>query len=96
MRGGAGPVGGHAESVRSITSYIIDLLRLFCGISRFAVVIVPTYEDSSDAPSQAVLSQKRDWRWLSTVNRVCSGVKKVIKHCSTFSEVSKWKGHRIS
>lgn len=45
--------------------------------SRFAIVIIPTYEDPADAPSQAVLDQRRDWKWLNTVNRVCSGVKKV-------------------
>ena len=39
--------------------------------------MVPTYEDPADAPDEDALAYRRDWRWLNTVNRVCSGVKKV-------------------
>lgn len=55
---------------------------------RFAVVVVPTYADPADALSspfrssravelQAEGQAKDSWRWFHTINRVCSGVKKV-------------------
>jgi tRNA-splicing endonuclease subunit Sen2 len=89
-RGGAGPVGGHAEcvldSIFCCTSH--DLIPYFA--SRFSVVTVPTYQDPEDeaassyrsatlADSTGSESGGLSWRWLSNVNRVSSGVKKVIR-----------------
>lgn len=45
---------------------------------RFAIAVIPTYEDPSDASTSSQLNFRRDWRWLNTVNRVCSGVKKTV------------------
>lgn len=55
---------------------------------RFAVVVVPNYVDPADAATCPFRSSnaagmlaegenKNSWRWFNTVNRVCSGVKKV-------------------
>lgn len=49
--------------------------------------MIPTFEDPHDDPAnlveegdQADLSRyRKSWRWFSTVNRVCAGVKKVRK-----------------
>ncbi len=52
------------------------------------MVVVPTYADPADAASspfrssravelQAEGQAKDSWRWFHTINRVCSGVKKV-------------------
>lgn len=42
---------------------------------------MPVYEDLDDEREQGapedLSNGKRSWQWLSTVNRVCSGVKKV-------------------
>ncbi|KAH9813607.1 hypothetical protein DFH28DRAFT_333853 [Melampsora americana] len=50
------------------------------GHAEFAVCVIPVYEDPNDQEEiQVDLSnQKRNWNWLSTVNRVCSGVKKTL------------------
>ncbi|EGG06516.1 uncharacterized protein MELLADRAFT_86553 [Melampsora larici-populina 98AG31] len=50
------------------------------GHAEFAVCVIPVYEDPNDQEElhQSDLSnQKKNWKWLSTVNRVCSGVKKM-------------------
>ncbi|KAG0147959.1 hypothetical protein CROQUDRAFT_655554 [Cronartium quercuum f. sp. fusiforme G11] len=51
------------------------------GHAEFAVCVIPAYEDPEEEPQglEADLSNgKRSWQWLSTVNRVCSGVKKTL------------------
>jgi tRNA-splicing endonuclease subunit Sen2 len=59
---GAGPVGGHAE---------------------FSVVIIKRFKDAQDVlkeeQEETLLDGKGDftWKWLSTINRATSGVKKV-------------------
>ena len=88
LYGAGGPVGGHAESV-----YFLRHCYAHSGgtddasLLRFAVVVVPTYADPADAlscpfrsnygTSLAEGESKNSWRWFNTVNRVCSGVKKV-------------------
>ncbi|KAL8287661.1 hypothetical protein RQP46_003519 [Phenoliferia psychrophenolica] len=73
LYGQGGPVGGHAE---------------------FAVVVVPNYADPADAltsPFRSTLASagfgaeelaegeaKNSWKYFSTINRVCSGVKKTL------------------
>ena len=59
-------------------------------LKRFAVVVVPNYADPADAltsPFRSTLAStglalaegesKNSWKYFSTINRVCSGVKKV-------------------
>lgn len=62
---------------------------------RFAVIVVPNYADPADALTCPFKSSnnldllaegenKSSWRWFNTVNRVCSGVKKVRFYFSRF------------
>lgn len=65
-------------------------LRLLFGnldvktcVHRFAILVFKHYEDENERPKEEVEDQeggnetRRDWRFINTVNRVCSGVKKV-------------------
>lgn len=73
-----GPVFHHAEYVacRASGKHHNQLI----GIHRFAVVVIPVYEDPSDqesSPFNLQNSHTFSWSWLSTVNRVNSQVQKV-------------------
>lgn len=56
----------------------VNLLLSSFVFFRFAIAIIPTYEDPSDASTSSQLNFRRDWRWLNTINRVNSGVKKTV------------------
>lgn len=45
------------------------------GHAEFAVCMIPIYADGSPVRT---LEDRSSWRWLSTVNRVCAGVKKTL------------------
>lgn len=73
-----GPVFHHAE-------YVFHQLQLRAQLrkstpSRFAIVVIPVYEDPEDKESSPYELQNVEpftWSWLSTINRVNSQVKKV-------------------
>lgn len=56
-------------------------------VLRFAVVVIPVYEDPADQASSPFTlpnSSTFSWSWLSTVNRVNSQVQKVSRSFSVF------------
>ena len=80
-----GPVFHHAEyvSVFYKTLPSIDIASV-----RFALVVIPVYEDPEDQKTSVTNLQNASpfaWSWLSTINRVNSQVQKV-PHISTFLE----------
>lgn len=70
-----GPVFHHAEYASTHACHRVSLT--FC---RFAVVVLPVYEDPADqesSPFNLANASPFSWTWLSTVNRVNSQVQKV-------------------
>lgn len=72
----------------SSRSMFFSCLSFLHHFSRFAVVVIPNYVDPEDAKTNPFRSTfasdqlaegeiKNSWRWFNTINRVCSGVKKV-------------------
>ena len=56
-----------------------SLFLLLCA-QRFALVLIPVYEDPGDAADAPYTLQNAEpftWQWLSTINRVNSQVQKV-------------------
>ncbi|CAH7677303.1 hypothetical protein PPACK8108_LOCUS12440 [Phakopsora pachyrhizi] len=46
------------------------------GHAEFAICVIPIYEDGRLV--KTLSDERRSWRWLNTVNRVCAGVKKTL------------------
>lgn len=72
-----GPFLTTQSSSTSDSPYFTDLT---CLPSRFAVVVIPVYEDPADkesSPFRLLNSEPFSWSWLSTINRVNSQVQKV-------------------
>lgn len=72
-----GPVFHHAE-------YALSFVHVICpdnlDLLRFALVVIPVYEDETDRDTSLFNLQNVDpfsWSWLSTINRVNSQVHKV-------------------
>ena len=66
-----------------------DFPDIMCAflLNRFALVVVPVYEDEEDqktSPFNLLNSSPFSWSWLSTINRVNSQVQKV---CALFPEL---------
>ena len=75
-----GPVFTHAEFVKHSFRLIITPLNSYHAHSRFAIVVIPVYEDPADresSPFSLPNAETFSWTWLSTINRVNSQVQKV-------------------
>lgn len=56
------------------------LTRINVFLRRFAIVVIPVYEDPEDqksSPFELNNAEPFTWSWLSTINRVNSQVQKV-------------------
>lgn len=66
--------------------HMLSMSHLFftidhCTLIRFALVVIPVYQDSQDqesSPFNLPNSTPFSWSWFSTINRVNSQVQKVI------------------
>lgn len=80
-----GPVFSHAEFVSaSYPTFLVT--HHYSHFFRFALVVMPVYEDEQDQEQTITKPQNTEpfaWSWLSTINRVNSQVQKV-SHSAMF------------
>jgi len=73
-----GPVFSHAEYAPFLSRNYLDLQL---PLVRFALVVIPVYQDPQDqerSPFDLPNSTPFSWSWFSTINRVNSQVQKVL------------------